>query len=118
MLTLTTLCMAVCFLFSGCALKYAGKYEFVKDGTTYELKLSVNNEFTFAKENEKGSSTKNGTWAIKEDVEDVLVLTVGDNSFEVECDGEKIVVEVLESAILDGGLALDIGFSGSADFVK
>ncbi len=118
MLTLTSLCMAMCLLFSGCALKYAGSYKYIDGDTTYELKLSVNEEFTFEKETEDGATTKKGTWAVKEDVENVLVLTVGDDSIEVECDGEKLVVEVLESAVLDAGLAVDIGFNGSANFVK
>ena len=124
MLTLTTICMAVCFLFSGCALKYAGTYKYIDGDTTYEIKLSFNDEFEFVKSNEKGSTTKNGTWTVKEsfadaeEVKDVLVLTIGENSFEVECNGETLVVEVLEAAILDAGLALDIGFSGSASFIK
>ena len=124
MLAVTSLCMAVCFLFSGCAIKYAGTYKYVDGDTTYELKLSMNEEFTFSKETESGSTTKNGTWTVKEategeeEVKDVLVLTVGDSSLEVECDGEKLVVEVFESAILDAGLAVDIGLSGSASFVK
>ena len=124
MLTLTTLCMAVCLLFSGCALKYMGAYKYIDGDTTYEIKLSFNDEFEFVKSNEKGSTTKNGTWTVKEsfadaeEVKDVLVLTIGENSFEVECNGETLVVEVLESAILDAGLALDIGFSGKANFIK
>ena len=124
MLALTSLCMAMCLLFSGCAIKYMGTYKYIDGDTTYEIKLSINDEFTFSKETESGSTTKNGTWTVKEategeeEVKDVLVLTVGDSSLEVECDGEKLVVEVFESAILDAGLALDIGLSGSASFVK
>ena len=124
LLALTSLCMAVCFLFSGCAIKYAGTYKYVDGDTTYELKLSMNEEFTFSKETESGSITKKGTWTVKEategeeEVKDVLVLTIGDNSFEVDCDGEKLVVEVLEAAILDAGLVLDIGLKGSVNFGK
>ena len=124
MLTLTSLCMAICLLFSGCALKYTGAYKYIDGDTTYEIKLSLNDEFEFTKSDASGSSTKNGTWTIKEsvadaeEVKDVLVLTIGENTFEVECDGEKLVVEVLEAALLDAGLALDIGFSGSASFIK
>ena len=123
LLALTSLCMAVCLLFSGCAIKYMGTYKYIDGDTTYEIKLSINDEFTFSKETESRSTTKNGTWTVKEategeEVKDVLVLTVGDSSLEVECDGEKLTVEVLESAILDAGLALDIGLSGSASFVK
>ena len=118
LLTLTTICMAICFVFSGCAAKYAGTYKYVDGDTTYKLKISTNKEFTFEKDGANESTKKNGTWAIKEEAEDVLVLTIGSSSLEVECDGEKLVVEVLESAILDSGLALDIGFDGSANFVK
>ena len=118
LLTLTTICMAICFVFSGCAAKYAGTYKYVDGDTTYKLKISTNKEFTFEKAGANESTKKNGTWAIKEEAEDVLVLTIGSSSLEVECDGEKLVVEVLESAILDSGLALDIGFDGSANFVK
>ena len=124
MLALTSLCMAVCLLFSGCALKYMGAYKYIDGDTTYEIKLSFNDEFEFVKSNEKGSTTKNGTWTVKEsfadaeEVKDVLVLTIGENSFEVECNGETLVVEVLESAILDAGLTVDIGFDGKANFIK
>ena len=124
MLALTSLCMAMCLLFSGCAMKYMGTYKYIDGETTYQIKLSLNDEFTFSKETENGSTTKNGTWTVKEsfadaeEVKDVLVLTVGDNSFEVECDGEKLTVEVLEATILDAGLALDIGLKGSVNFVK
>ena len=124
MLALTSLCMAVCLLLSGCALKYMGAYKYIDGDTTYEIKLSFNDEFEFIKSNEKGSTTKNGTWTVKEsfadaeEVKDVLVLTIGENSFEVECNGETLVIEVLESAILDAGLTVDIGFSGKANFIK
>ena len=112
MLTLTTLCMAVCFLFSGCALKYAGTYKYAQGDNTYELKLSINNEYELK---DVEGQIGYGTWEIKEGAEDVLILkSKGEGKgVEVTCDGERVVLDIGEGLAL-GALALTLG----ATFVR
>lgn len=112
MLALTTLCMAVCFLFSGCAMKYAGTYEYASGSDTYELKLSSNKEYEITKGQEQVCY---GTWEVKEDAEDILILKnkgEGDG-VEVNCDGDRLVLDIGEGVLL-GAYALTFG----ATFVK
>jgi hypothetical protein len=112
MLTLTSLCMAVCFLFSGCAMKYAGTYKYAQGDNTYELKLSMNKEYEIMNGKEQVSY---GTWEMKEDAEDILILKnkgEGDG-VEVNCDGERLVLDIGEGLAI-GALALTLG----ATFVK
>ena len=71
MVTLTALCLSVCFLFAGCS-KHVGTYV----GTTFltqktvELKISLNNEFELT----VGDSSTKGTWEASEEDENVLTL--------------------------------------------
>lgn len=112
MLALTTLCMAFCFLFSGCALKYAGAYKYAQGNDTYELKLSANKEYELMNGKEQLGY---GTWEVKEDAENVLILkSKGEgDGVEVNCDGDRLILDALEGLAL-GALALTLG----ATFVK
>lgn len=111
-LTLTTLCMALCFLLSGCAMKYAGTYTYAQGNSTYELKLSANKEYELMNGKEQVGY---GTWEIAEDAEDVLILkNKGEgNGIEVSCDGDRLILDIGEGIAL-GALALTLG----ATFVK
>ncbi len=112
MLTLTTLCMAICLLFSGCALKYAGTYTYASGNDTYELKLSASNEYELMKGKEQVCY---GTWELKEDAENILIFKnkgEGDG-VEVNCDGERLILDMGEGLAL-GALALTFG----ATFLK
>jgi hypothetical protein len=72
MLTLTALCLSVCFLFAGCS-KQAGTYVGVTllSQKSVELKLSGNDEFELT----VGDSSTKGTWAVDEENENVVILT-------------------------------------------
>ena len=71
MVTLTALCLSVCFLFAGCS-KHAGTYTGVTllSQTSIELKLKANDEFELS----VGDNTTKGTWEVSEDDENVIVL--------------------------------------------
>ena len=107
MLTLTTLCMAVCLLFSGCALKYAGTYTYAKGEATYELKLSANKEYELLNGKEQLGY---GTWEIKEGEENILIFKhKGEGEgVEVTCDGERLILDVGEGLALCA-IALTLG---------
>ena len=112
LLTLTTICMAICFVFSGCAAKYAGTYKYAQGNSTYELKLSTNKEYQIMNGKEQVSY---GTWEVKEDAENILILkNKGEgNGIEVNCDGDRLILDLGEGVAL-GALALTLG----ATFVK
>lgn len=79
MVTLTALCLSVCFLFAGCS-KQAGTYigttlSLTGDGKAVELKLKANDEFEMS----VGSGSKTGTWKVSEDDENVIIFVVDGN---------------------------------------
>ena len=90
MVTLTALCLSVCFLFAGCS-KHVGTYI----GTTLltqksiELKISLNNEFELS----VGDNSTKGTWEVSEEDENVLILKLenGEATATVEEDALTIV---------------------------
>lgn len=76
MVTLTALCLSVCFLFAGCS-KHAGTYigTTLVSKTSIELKLSGNDEFEMT----IGDTTKKGEWKVSEEDENVIILVIGGN---------------------------------------
>ena len=72
MITLTALCLSVCFLFAGCS-KQAGTYVGVTllSQKSVELKLKTNEEFELS----VGDSTTKGTWSVDEENENIVILT-------------------------------------------
>ena len=119
-LTLTSLCMALCFLFSGCAMKYAGTYKFESltyttggfekkqavgdDGYTEDymvLKLSLNNEFTMTEETNGQKTIKEGSWEEVEDGTIKLVYTKDNSEQTVTiADGKAVISYTINVPLL------------------
>lgn len=76
MVTLTALCLSVCFLFAGCS-KQAGTYVGVTlvSQKSIELKLKANDELEMT----VGSTTKNGTWKVDEEDETKITFIFDGN---------------------------------------
>ena len=76
MVTLTALCLSVCFLFAGCS-KQVGTYvgTTLVSKTSIELKLSLNDEFEMT----IGDTTKKGEWKVSEEDENVIIFVIGGN---------------------------------------
>ena len=65
MLTLSAICLSICFLFAGCALQYMGTYQgaTLLGGKIVELKLKANDKFELS----VGDTIKEGTWEVVEE---------------------------------------------------
>lgn len=106
MLTLTALCLSVCFLFAGCS-KYQGTYVFSK--MTYSLlgaeitktvedysedymvlKLSSGDKLEIIQKDGNSTKTTTGTWEKIEDGK--LKIVINDNEQTVDADGETITI--------------------------
>ena len=133
MLALTTLCMAVCLLFSGCALKYIGVYRFesltytafgmekvvsVEDAEDDEytsdyavLKISFDNTFTFTEEATGEKTIREGTWEEIEDGKIKLIYTKDKTEQIVSIENGKAVVSLTVEIPLIGETGTKITLS-------
>ena len=109
MITLTALCLSVCFLFAGCS-KYQGEYVFSKmtysvmgveitktaeelDEDYMILKLSSGNQLEIIQKDGSTTKTTTGSW---EEVEDgKLKIIIDENEQTVEADGEALTITLL-----------------------
>ena len=109
MLTLTALCLSVCFLFAGCS-KYQGEYVFSKmtysvmgiettktaedvDEDYMILKLSLGNKLEIVQKDGNTTKTTTGSW---EEVEKgKLKIVIDENEQTVEADGETLTITLL-----------------------
>lgn len=97
MVALMAVCLSVCFLFAGCS-KHAGTYVGVSalGNTSIELKLKAGDEFEMT----IGDTTKTGTWAVSEEDENVVVLTISGVEYKATVTEDIIKMPL----ILDGAL--------------
>ena len=110
MVTLTALCLSVCFLFAGCS-KHAGTYvgTTLATKTSIELKLKGNDEF----EMKVGDTTKTGEWKVSEDDENVIILVIGGNDA-----GKATYNEENKTLTIDGLADLALIQANKATLVK
>ena len=113
MVTLTALCLSVCFLFAGCS-KHAGTYigttvSLTGNGSAIELKLKNNDEF----EMKVGDTTKTGEWKVSEDDENVIILVIGGNDA-----GKATYNEENKTLTIDGLADLALIQANKATLVK
>lgn len=89
MLTLMTVCLAVCCLFAGCS-KHAGTYTGVTVLTQkqIELKLKGGDEFELTVDS---SSTK-GTWSVDEEDENSIKLVFDSGEGVATVEGDYLVI--------------------------
>ena len=103
MVTLTALCLSVCFLFAGCS-KHAGTYtgttSALTGGKSVVLKLKNNEEF----EMKVGDTTKEGTWKLDEEDETKIIFMLNGNELGIATfDEENKTVTI--GTIIDSTLA-------------
>lgn len=98
-LTLTALCLSVCFLFAGCA-KYTGTYQgaTLVGGKIIELKLKAGDKFELS----IGDTTKEGTWEAIEETEDgeksvVIKMTFDNGTASGALEDDKILLGIVST---------------------
>lgn len=103
MITLTALCLSVCFLFAGCSKQagtYVGTTSALTGGKSVELKLKNNDEFQMT----VGSTTKNGTWKVDEEDETKIIFVLDGKELGVATFNEENKTVTI-GTIIDGTLA-------------
>ena len=101
MVTLTALCLSVCFLFAGCSKQagtYVGTSSALSGGKSIELKLKGGDKFEMTIED----TTKSGTWSVSEEDETIVVLVIGETEYKASFNEEKKTLTM--PLILDGTL--------------
>ena len=115
------ICLSVCCLFTGCALKYAGTYKFESMtytvlglektetvGENYQedymvLKISLGDKFTLTESTDGQKTIKEGTWEEIEEGKIKLVYTADSREQTIEIvDGKAVIsytVSILGSEI-------------------
>ncbi len=101
MVTLTALCLSVCFLFAGCSKQagtYVGTSSALTGGKSIELKLKVGDKFEMTIDN----TTKSGTWSVSEEDEKIVILVIDEAEYKATFNEEKKTLTM--PLIVDGTL--------------
>ena len=107
MTVMMAVCLGVCCLFAGCS-KHMGTYvgATALTNNSIELELKFGDKF----EMKVGTTTKEGTWAVSEEDENVIILNIDGVEYEA-----KITEDTLQLPLIVDGA---IGGASLAKLVK
>ena len=99
MTVMMAICLGVCCLFAGCS-KHMGTYigTSALSNTSIELELKMGDKFEMT----VGSTTKEGTWSVSEEEENVIILNVDGTEYKATVTEDVIQLPLIVDGAIGG----------------